>query len=197
MQPSGNAAAEPQRVSLALVWHFRAFPINRCSASSFFHSTPPSPAVLQATRLLTVARIWRQSFTDAGADPNRIVVVATYLGASTIPYFFDTFKPSEQAEVDAIAVAGAFGPRSWNSNKPCYYNFNDIDWLRKNPNITYEKALNLTRSSVIHADLTHNAWASRLKAQGKRLLALQGRTWSCAPNTSHSALLLNKCHRAG
>lgn len=121
-----------------------------------------------------LARIWRKSFTDAGADPKRVVVVATYLGASAIPYFFDTFKPSEQAEVDAIAVAGAYGPRSWNSNKPCFYNFNYMAWLRKNPNITYEAALNLTRSSVIHADITHTRWAGRLKAAGKKLMALQG-----------------------
>lgn len=128
----------------------------------------------QATNLLTVARIWRQAFTDAGADPRRIVVVATYEAAEWIPYFWATFKASEQAEVDAIAVVGVYGPRSW-SGKQQLYSFNDFRWFKDNTNITYDKAVNLTRSAVIHADLTHNRWSGRVRAQGKRLLALQGK----------------------
>jgi hypothetical protein len=121
-----------------------------------------------------VGRIWRSAFVAARADPKRVQLVATYESASWIPYFWSTFKPAEQAEVDAIAVVGVYGPRSWNLNKPCHYAFNEPAWLRSNQNITYERALKLTRSSVLHADFTHNRWASQLRAQGKRLLALQG-----------------------
>jgi hypothetical protein len=101
-------------------------------------------------------------------------VVATYESASWIPYFFDTFTADEQAEVNAIGVVGVYGPRSWDSTRPCFYAFNDATWLKSNTNITYDKVVNLTRSSVIHGDLMHNRWANRLKARGKALLALQG-----------------------
>lgn len=123
---------------------------------------------------MAVARIWRKVFTDAGADPKRVLVVATYESASWIDYFFSAFTAQEQAEVDAIGIVGVYGPRSFDSSRPCYYAFNEASWLKNNANITYEKVLNLTRSSVIHGDLLHNRWANMLKARGKALLALNG-----------------------
>jgi len=152
----------------------------------------PFRSLAQATNLTTVARIWRKVFTDAGADPRRIIVVATYESASWIDYFFTAFTAQEQAEVDAIGIVGVYGPRSFDSGRPCYYAFNDADWLKKNGNITYEKVLNLTRSSVIHGDLLHNRWANRLKTSGKALLALNGELCYI----TEDSLLLISCNEA-
>ena len=81
------------------------------------------------------------------------------------------------SEVDAIAIGGSYGSvRSWNSNRPCYYEFNAANFAQNpaNANITLDTVLGLARSSVIHADVLHNKWAETVRAMGKRLLAVKG-----------------------
>jgi hypothetical protein len=103
------------------------------------------------------------------------VVVATYESASWIPYFFQTFGANAD-KVDAVATAGVYGPRAWNSPRPCFYSFNEAAFTHNpaNANFTMERVKSVVRSSVIHADLLHNHWHQRLKAAGKRLLSVTG-----------------------
>jgi hypothetical protein len=106
-----------------------------------------------------------------------VVVTVTYEYPSWIPYFFNTFG-SNVALVDAVATSGVYGPRAWNTNRPCYYLFNEAGFTH-NPangvaNMSAAQVSSVVRQSVIHADLVHNHWYQRLKASGKRLLGVTG-----------------------
>jgi hypothetical protein len=101
---------------------------------------------------------------------------------------------AEDAAVAAAAVAAAAAGsyRSWNSNRPCFYEFSSNTFAQdpKNADIDLERVLQLTRSSVIHADLLHNSWHQRLKAMGKRLIAVQGkRRCLMHPGVQHAVVL--------
>jgi hypothetical protein len=110
------------------------------------------------------------------------VVVATYESASWIPYFFQIFAANAE-KVDAVATAGVYGPRSWNSPRPCFYSFNEVPFTHNpaNANFTMDRVKSVVRSSVIHADLLHNHWHQRLKAAGKRFLGVTGTSAQQAP----------------
>lgn len=133
----------------------------------------PCPT-LQATNTLRLARIWRAAFASA---PSRVVVTVTYEYPSWIPYFFNTFG-ANTAQVDAVATSGVYGPRAWNTNRPCYYRFNDAGFVHDPANgvanMSMAVVTGVVRQSVIHADLVHNHWYQRLKASGKRLLGVTG-----------------------
>uniref|UniRef100_A0A383V7X4 Uncharacterized protein n=1 Tax=Tetradesmus obliquus TaxID=3088 RepID=A0A383V7X4_TETOB len=127
------------------------------------------------TNLVRVARIWRAAFAAAGLDSKRVVVVATYEVPAWIPYLSSTFG-ANISQVDAVAVVGSYGSyRSWNSNRPCFYEFSSNTFAQdpKNAGIDLDRVLQLARSSVIHADVLHNSWHQRLRAMGKRLIAVQ------------------------
>jgi hypothetical protein len=132
--------------------------------------------LLQADNTLRMARIWKTIWAQMGVDPSRVVVVAWYGNPNMLPYFTSTFGSNASA-VDAIAFSGAYGSTSsWNSHRPCYYEFNSKTWVQdpKNANLTLEKVLSLCRSSVIHADITYNKAVQLVKALGKRMLGSEG-----------------------
>jgi hypothetical protein len=81
------------------------------------------------------------------------------------------------SEVDAIAVSGSYGSvRSWNSHRPCFYEFNSASFAQSpgNANISLDTVLGLARSSVLHADVMYNKWAETVRAMGKRFLGVKG-----------------------
>jgi hypothetical protein len=87
-----------------------------------------------------------------------------------------TSNPETQ-NTAAAAAAGSY--RSWNSNRPCFYEFSSNTFAQapRNADIDLDRVLQLTRSSVIHADVLHNSWYQRVKAMGKRFIAVQGVQW--------------------